>query len=142
MAVLIGLSLLPPLLQRGDYDWLRLYFDEVVWREAERVRGRVDEVARAGSTPVHEVNGDLSPKDVQAQAPNQTTPPRTRTRTHTACPLEVVTRDSQTLLIRWLPTASSLISWRPCPCVMQNNVAEGWRGGCTCSPDARYNTVF
>mmetsp|Transcript_1301 Transcript_1301/g.4192 ORF Transcript_1301/g.4192 Transcript_1301/m.4192 type:complete len:246 (+) Transcript_1301:162-899(+) len=51
--------------KRGDYDWLRLYFDEVVWREAERVRGRVDEVARAGSTPVHEVNGDLSPKDVQ-----------------------------------------------------------------------------
>ena len=119
MAVLIGLSLLPPLLQRGDYDWLRLYFDEVVWREAERVRGRVDEVARAGSTPVHEVNGDLSPKDVQAPPTGPTQPAPSRAPTQRA-PWEVVTSDSQMLLIRWLPTASSLISWRPCPYVMRN----------------------
>lgn len=39
------------------YDWLRLYFDEVVWPEAEQVERRVDELRSGGRLDVVVVDG-------------------------------------------------------------------------------------
>ena len=56
----------------GEYDWLRLYFEEVIWPEAEAVRRRVHELgtraaSSSGHVDVHVVDGDQSPKDVERE---------------------------------------------------------------------------
>ena len=48
----------------GSYDWLFLYFEEVIWPEAEGVQRNVDRLR--GSKDIHVVDGDLSPKEVEA----------------------------------------------------------------------------
>jgi len=48
----------------GGYEWLRLYFDEVVWTEAEKVRGHVDAQARARPCSVRSIDGNRSAADV------------------------------------------------------------------------------
>lgn len=49
----------------GEYDWLRLYFEEVIWPEAERVSERVRHLHRSGEADVYYVQGDQPPADVE-----------------------------------------------------------------------------
>jgi len=49
----------------GAYDWLRLYFDEVIWPEAAKVRRHVDEARASGRIKVHVVDGEVPPADVE-----------------------------------------------------------------------------
>ena len=52
---------------RGAFDWLRLYFDEVVWPFAQEAAARVDE--RTEPRPrVHEVDGDAPMVEVDRAA--------------------------------------------------------------------------
>ena len=49
---------------RGAYDWLRLYFDEVVWPFAEAAAARVDEIRGEPRPRVHMVDGDAPVAEV------------------------------------------------------------------------------
>ena len=50
----------------GEYDWLRLYFEEVIWPEAEKVRAHVRHLHRSGTVQVCWVSGDEPPCEVEA----------------------------------------------------------------------------
>ena len=50
----------------GEYEWLWLYFDEVIWPEAESVQRHVRELQCASAARVHVVDGDLAPVQVEA----------------------------------------------------------------------------
>ena len=49
----------------GAYDWLRLYFEEVIWPESRAVQRRVEEVGRRTSGKVWHVDGDQSAAEVE-----------------------------------------------------------------------------
>ena len=49
----------------GSYDWLRLYFEEVIWPEATRVQETVQRRHRSGEADVHTVRGDVKPAEVE-----------------------------------------------------------------------------
>ena len=49
----------------GTYDWLWLYFEEVIWPEAEAVQRRVDQLRAAGRA-VYIVDGNQAPAQVEA----------------------------------------------------------------------------
>eukprot|EP00964_Phaeocystis_antarctica_P055348 scaffold32562_cov42-Phaeocystis_antarctica.AAC.1 len=59
--------------QTGAYDWLRLYFDEVVWPEAREVRRRVEARRAAGEVQLHVVDGehDAAPNPTPTPTPNR-----------------------------------------------------------------------
>lgn len=50
----------------GDYDWLWLYFQELIWPSAERVRTRLGELQHAGLR-VHSVDGTQPEEQVAQQ---------------------------------------------------------------------------
>ena len=50
----------------GEYDWLRLYFDEVIWPEAMTVGAHVEARRQAASVDVHSLDGDRPTADVEA----------------------------------------------------------------------------
>ena len=49
----------------GEYDWLRLYFDEVIWPEAREVRRRVEARRAAGDVRLHVVDGEAAEPELE-----------------------------------------------------------------------------
>ena len=57
---------------RGEYEWLWLYFNEVVWPCAEKVQAHVDRVSelhltQAWTPAVHEIDGGMSVEEVASR---------------------------------------------------------------------------
>jgi hypothetical protein len=52
----------------GEYDWMRLYFDELVWPSAARVSARVQELKRERQGLVHTISGEGSVEEVARAA--------------------------------------------------------------------------
>ena len=48
-----------------EYDWLRLYFDEVIWPEAQVVQAHVETCRAERSVDVHTIDGDQPTADVE-----------------------------------------------------------------------------
>jgi len=49
----------------GTYDWLRLYFEEVIWPEAQQVRQRVEARRAAGEVRLHVIDGERSAAEME-----------------------------------------------------------------------------
>merc|ERR1712039_574168 len=50
-----------------EYSWLRLYFDEVIWPEAEKVKKHVQDAELAGNKVVKIINGMQSKDAVKEE---------------------------------------------------------------------------
>ena len=49
----------------GEFDWLRLYFDEVIWPEAQVVHAHVETRRAERSVDVHVIDGDQPAAEVE-----------------------------------------------------------------------------